>query len=273
MGRGDGVCPRRLSSSLFPSPETCAVNNGGCDRTCKDTATGVRCSCPVGFALQPDGKTCKGQPGAGQCPLHSLATAGQDLRCQPVGWARDREAKLWPACLGDGLSRGRLNALAPIASQGMLAPPHTPLGPGHKTGVLLSKNWVPIGWQVPSWPPDPRGPPRGLVSYVLTPRAVTAWHRAAPPGGIVCGSFVLVPGGVWLGRAPQLKDLSAGTGGAGPAQPHHPGGRKCPLPGSQMGFLAPAGAGAGRRGMTQSVPEVSVESRRQMFVFYSNGDQ
>ncbi|XP_036884399.1 signal peptide, CUB and EGF-like domain-containing protein 1 isoform X1 [Sturnira hondurensis] len=39
--------------------ETCAVNNGGCDRTCKDTATGVRCSCPVGFMLQPDGKTCK----------------------------------------------------------------------------------------------------------------------------------------------------------------------------------------------------------------------
>ncbi|MEQ2236547.1 Signal peptide, CUB and EGF-like domain-containing protein 1, partial [Ilyodon furcidens] len=41
--------------------ESCAVNNGGCDRTCKDTATGVRCSCPVGFNLQPDGKTCKGQ--------------------------------------------------------------------------------------------------------------------------------------------------------------------------------------------------------------------
>ncbi|XP_040201759.1 signal peptide, CUB and EGF-like domain-containing protein 1 isoform X1 [Rana temporaria] len=39
--------------------ETCAVNNGGCDRTCKDTATGVRCSCPVGFTLQPDQKTCK----------------------------------------------------------------------------------------------------------------------------------------------------------------------------------------------------------------------
>lgn len=37
------------------------MNNGGCDRTCKDTATGVRCSCPVGFTLQPDGKTCKGQ--------------------------------------------------------------------------------------------------------------------------------------------------------------------------------------------------------------------
>lgn len=37
------------------------MNNGGCDCTCKDTSTGVRCSCPVGFTLQPDGKTCKGQ--------------------------------------------------------------------------------------------------------------------------------------------------------------------------------------------------------------------
>lgn len=50
-----------LSVSLSFCAETCAVNNGGCDRTCKDTATGVRCSCPVGFTLQPDGKTCKGQ--------------------------------------------------------------------------------------------------------------------------------------------------------------------------------------------------------------------
>ncbi|XP_055099411.1 signal peptide, CUB and EGF-like domain-containing protein 1 [Symphalangus syndactylus] len=39
--------------------QTCAVNNGGCNRTCKDTGTGVRCSCPIGFTLQPDGKTCK----------------------------------------------------------------------------------------------------------------------------------------------------------------------------------------------------------------------
>ncbi|XP_063254098.1 signal peptide, CUB and EGF-like domain-containing protein 2 isoform X2 [Prinia subflava] len=39
--------------------ETCAVNNGGCDRTCKDTSTGVHCSCPIGFMLQFDGKTCK----------------------------------------------------------------------------------------------------------------------------------------------------------------------------------------------------------------------
>uniref|UniRef100_A0AAR2JPM1 Signal peptide, CUB and EGF-like domain-containing protein 3 n=1 Tax=Pygocentrus nattereri TaxID=42514 RepID=A0AAR2JPM1_PYGNA len=39
--------------------KTCAVNNGGCDSTCHDALTGVRCSCPVGFALQSDRKTCK----------------------------------------------------------------------------------------------------------------------------------------------------------------------------------------------------------------------
>uniref|UniRef100_F6Q559 Signal peptide, CUB and EGF-like domain-containing protein 2 n=1 Tax=Callithrix jacchus TaxID=9483 RepID=F6Q559_CALJA len=50
---GDKRVKRRLLM------ETCAVNNGGCDRTCKDTSTGVRCSCPVGFTLQLDGKTCK----------------------------------------------------------------------------------------------------------------------------------------------------------------------------------------------------------------------
>uniref|UniRef100_A0A8D2P233 Signal peptide, CUB domain and EGF like domain containing 3 n=1 Tax=Zosterops lateralis melanops TaxID=1220523 RepID=A0A8D2P233_ZOSLA len=52
-------------SSLTPaflSPshaETCAVNNGGCDSKCHDAATGVHCSCPMGFMLQPDRKTCK----------------------------------------------------------------------------------------------------------------------------------------------------------------------------------------------------------------------
>ncbi|XP_073072262.1 signal peptide, CUB and EGF-like domain-containing protein 2 isoform X7 [Manis javanica] len=50
---GDKRVKRRLLM------ETCAVNNGGCDRTCKDTSTGVHCSCPVGFTLQVDGKTCK----------------------------------------------------------------------------------------------------------------------------------------------------------------------------------------------------------------------
>ncbi|XP_073401283.1 signal peptide, CUB and EGF-like domain-containing protein 2 isoform X3 [Dendrobates tinctorius] len=53
---GSVLCSVLMVSS---SSETCAVNNGGCDRTCRDTSTGVRCSCPVGFTLQFDGKTCR----------------------------------------------------------------------------------------------------------------------------------------------------------------------------------------------------------------------
>ncbi|KAF3861132.1 hypothetical protein F7725_001387 [Dissostichus mawsoni] len=44
---------------MLGGTKTCAVNNGGCDSTCHDSVTGVRCSCPVGFTLQPDRKTCK----------------------------------------------------------------------------------------------------------------------------------------------------------------------------------------------------------------------
>ncbi|KAM4699458.1 signal peptide, CUB and EGF-like domain-containing protein 3 isoform 3-T3 [Discoglossus pictus] len=39
--------------------ETCSVNNGGCDSRCQDLVSGVHCSCPMGFMLQPDRKTCK----------------------------------------------------------------------------------------------------------------------------------------------------------------------------------------------------------------------
>ncbi|KAI7814020.1 signal peptide [Triplophysa rosa] len=56
--------------------ETCAVNNGGCDSTCKDTSTGVRCSCPVGFTLQPDGKSCKD---IDECEVHN---GGCDHYCR-----------------------------------------------------------------------------------------------------------------------------------------------------------------------------------------------
>uniref|UniRef100_A0A8C1IAR3 Signal peptide, CUB and EGF-like domain-containing protein 2 n=1 Tax=Cyprinus carpio TaxID=7962 RepID=A0A8C1IAR3_CYPCA len=56
--------------------ETCALNNGGCDSTCKDTSTGVRCSCPVGFTLQPDGKSCKD---IDECELHN---GGCDHYCR-----------------------------------------------------------------------------------------------------------------------------------------------------------------------------------------------
>ncbi|XP_078719814.1 signal peptide, CUB and EGF-like domain-containing protein 2 isoform X3 [Lampetra fluviatilis] len=67
--------------------ETCAINNGGCDRTCKDTSTGVHCSCPAGFTLQPDGKTCKDidecQLGNGGCDHVCRNTVGSfECSCQ-----------------------------------------------------------------------------------------------------------------------------------------------------------------------------------------------
>lgn len=91
---------------LFPSPETCAVNNGGCDRTCKDTATGVRCSCPVGFTLQPDGKTCKGQHAAAWARVHRHAPgpppSGQSRGCTAGGGA----ASSVVTCISRGAAEG-----------------------------------------------------------------------------------------------------------------------------------------------------------------------
>ncbi|XP_041083887.1 signal peptide, CUB and EGF-like domain-containing protein 3 isoform X1 [Polyodon spathula] len=55
---GERSVQQQASPQQLPN-ETCAVNNGGCDSTCHDAVTGVRCSCPVGFTLQPDRKTCK----------------------------------------------------------------------------------------------------------------------------------------------------------------------------------------------------------------------
>uniref|UniRef100_A0A452RG93 Signal peptide, CUB domain and EGF like domain containing 3 n=1 Tax=Ursus americanus TaxID=9643 RepID=A0A452RG93_URSAM len=55
-----GAWERQLEQRASrPLCTTCAVNNGGCDSKCHDAATGVHCSCPVGFMLQPDRKTCK----------------------------------------------------------------------------------------------------------------------------------------------------------------------------------------------------------------------
>lgn len=78
-----------------PSTETCAVNNGGCDSKCHDAATGVHCSCPVGFMLQPDRKTCKGETSetTGRGERSYVATSlyrpltknpGTELRVSPV---------------------------------------------------------------------------------------------------------------------------------------------------------------------------------------------
>lgn len=108
---------------LFRSPETCAVNNGGCDRTCKDTATGVRCSCPVGFTLQPDGKTCKGQRGA------------RGRVCSSPRPARRGAARAGPAFLWERPRAGSAQR-SPAGFQGTLVPPHI-------RGLLGQKKWGP----------------------------------------------------------------------------------------------------------------------------------
>lgn len=39
---------------------SCGVNNGGCERKCKDTKEGPICNCPIGFALHQDRRSCLG---------------------------------------------------------------------------------------------------------------------------------------------------------------------------------------------------------------------
>uniref|UniRef100_A0A8C1YHG0 Signal peptide, CUB and EGF-like domain-containing protein 2 n=1 Tax=Cyprinus carpio TaxID=7962 RepID=A0A8C1YHG0_CYPCA len=73
VGKAALLLLKLLSQNTSP---TCALNNGGCDSTCKDTSTGVRCSCPVGFTLQPDGKSCKD---IDECELHN---GGCDHYCR-----------------------------------------------------------------------------------------------------------------------------------------------------------------------------------------------
>ncbi|XP_062871352.1 signal peptide, CUB and EGF-like domain-containing protein 3 isoform X2 [Trichomycterus rosablanca] len=57
--KGGIACECRPGFQLTRNNRDCKLNNGGCDSTCHDALTGVRCSCPVGFTLQPDRKTCK----------------------------------------------------------------------------------------------------------------------------------------------------------------------------------------------------------------------
>lgn len=40
---------------------TCMVNNGGCQKRCKDAANGPICSCPSGYELHQDQRSCLGK--------------------------------------------------------------------------------------------------------------------------------------------------------------------------------------------------------------------
>ena len=47
-----------LSSHILTDIQECAINNGGCEHTCTNTAGSFSCSCNSGYVLQPDGKRC-----------------------------------------------------------------------------------------------------------------------------------------------------------------------------------------------------------------------
>ena len=37
---------------------SCLNNNGGCSHNCQQTTIGARCTCPLGYKLHTDGRTC-----------------------------------------------------------------------------------------------------------------------------------------------------------------------------------------------------------------------
>lgn len=58
--------PARLFLLLFlclhiPDMDECALSPKPCNFLCKNTEGSYLCSCPRGYSLQPDGKTCKGR--------------------------------------------------------------------------------------------------------------------------------------------------------------------------------------------------------------------
>lgn len=157
---------------LFRSPETCAVNNGGCDRTCKDTATGVRCSCPVGFTLQPDGKTCKGQRGAAgarvQLPSPGPPRGSQSGACTAAGLGvgpRD------PRFCGSGRERGQHSG-PPQGSRERWSHLTSVGSWAKKSGVLIWKNRPHIGLL-------DGGPPEASVTCVAS-QGRGARHVSSP---------------------------------------------------------------------------------------------
>ncbi len=43
----------------FQDINECSTNNGGCSNNCTNTIGSYFCSCPLGFQLQSDQRTCK----------------------------------------------------------------------------------------------------------------------------------------------------------------------------------------------------------------------
>lgn len=57
------ICISYISSilSIVAEENPCNSNNGGCEHYCHYEDRSLRCSCAVGFALQNDRRSCKGE--------------------------------------------------------------------------------------------------------------------------------------------------------------------------------------------------------------------
>ncbi|NXU48719.1 TRBM protein, partial [Turnix velox] len=63
-----------------PGPWPCRLANGGCEGTCGEDGGQLRCSCPDGKVLAPDGRSCS-SPCAGAPCQHYCVVAGSTFLC------------------------------------------------------------------------------------------------------------------------------------------------------------------------------------------------
>ena len=49
-----------LLSFIFSAIDSCASDNGGCSHVCENTESSFICSCPSGYELDGDERTCIG---------------------------------------------------------------------------------------------------------------------------------------------------------------------------------------------------------------------
>ena len=45
---------------VFADVDECSVNNGGCQHSCTNSIGSYTCSCKAGYALQANGRNCRG---------------------------------------------------------------------------------------------------------------------------------------------------------------------------------------------------------------------